>query len=105
MVAMIYRRITPRAFGVAAVLLTVLLCVYYASVTGGVPPGGREGARPPGEVRGEAPAAPLPPRAAKLVSRPAKHGSICPKLGQSYADIDTVQVYKEFDFQVSKFFF
>lgn len=92
MVAMIYRRLTPRAFAIAAVLLTVVLCLYYTSFTSDV--SNNSGQSQNRELNGvQAPY--VAPKKNNI-----KYG-VCPKLPQSQADIDTVQIYKDFDFQVS----
>lgn len=90
MVAKIYRRLTPRAFAIAAVLLTVVLCLYYANLTTDVPNSGQS------RNRAEIIATPLKSR-----QKAKTKDGMCPKLPQSHTDVDTVQIYKEFDFQVS----
>lgn len=90
MVTKLFRRLTPRAFAIAAVLLTILLCLYYASLTSDVTQTANQ-SQPGREIL----TAPLHARHRKRTL-----GSSCPKLSQSQADIDTVQIYKDFEFQV-----
>lgn len=92
MVTMLYRKFTPRTFAIIAIVLTVLLCLYYASFTSDVPPNSIQA-----QNRGE-----IVQQPAKL-RRPLHKYGMCPKLSPSEADIDTAQIYKKFDFQVSVF--
>lgn len=97
MVAKLYRRLTPRAFAIAAVLLTVLLCLYYANLTSDVGQNGNQSAGGVQGGRGDlVGAAPL-----HAHHRKRTLGATCPRLSQAHTDIDTVQVYKDFEFQVS----
>lgn len=91
MVAKLYRRLTPRAFAIVAILLTILLCLYYANLTSDVTQSTNHS-----QTGREIMSAPLHARHRKRTL-----GPICPKLTQAQADIDTVQVYKDFEFQVS----
>lgn len=91
---MMHRRLTPRAFAIAAVLLTVVLCLYYASFTSEVPNNSSGQSHNRADIS-SAQAPYVAPKKKKTLN------SMCPKLPQSHADIDTVQIYKDFDFQVS----
>lgn len=89
MVAKLYRRLTPRAFAIVAILLTILLCLYYANLTSDVTQSTNQS-----QTGREIMSVPLHARHRKRTLGPT-----CPKLTQAQADIDTVQVYKDFEFQ------
>lgn len=121
-VKFIYRRLTPRAFALSAILLTVILCVYYSSLTTQDNPSSLAvGGNNDGVIGG---AASLINNNSGLINNLKRFNAsversvrtaanrntlitqdtlieTCPKLDTSDADIDTYEVFRDFDFQVS----
>lgn len=105
------RRGPPRFIAASAVLLTVLLCIYYVSYSAA--PGlelgeaKRDGLRPEtNELPQEMPPArPEPPAA--LVTPDPEPGSVvssqtCGLTYMAEADVDTVEQFQKFNFQVKQ---
>lgn len=99
MVGVSCRRLSPRAFAYTAIGVTIILCVYYANYTTDINQSVTE------------------TRAEKNVAQPVavvtKKGGMdrkgrdyekCPDLQPAEADISTLDVFKDFDFQVCNIF-
>ncbi|KAK5646364.1 hypothetical protein RI129_004828 [Pyrocoelia pectoralis] len=101
MVAKFFVRLSPKTFAICAFVVTILLCVYYASYVTDVRrseatdigDGNRGVGRRPELVE-------LPPDPQSLKSKQSlKAENVCPVVVGSDADINTVDVFKDFDFQ------
>ncbi|KAJ8960726.1 hypothetical protein NQ318_020018 [Aromia moschata] len=95
--ARICRRVSPKGFAATAVCVTVLLCVYYTNYVGDV---GRRGADRPQQERG--PASRRADGFPGPLSRPAAGAGeyeACPRLAAAEADVNTAEVFKDFEFQ------
>lgn len=99
------RRLSPRGLAYCAIGLTILLCVYYASYTSDVNQNinQNEERRPEIILVAEAQVQ----EASEATQRPIRHKNkgpllydTCPSLTTAEADINTVDVYKDFEFQV-----
>nr|CAH7741894.1 unnamed protein product [Callosobruchus chinensis] len=101
--AWLCRRASPRGFATVAVSLTVVLCFYYTTFTSDV------GQRVNPSIDDSLPS--LGEQSQRifesgLLAKPARfYGrrdlEVCPALTAAETDIDTVEVFKEFEFQVS----
>lgn len=102
----LHRRLSPRAFALTAVLLTILLCVYYSGFTQDI----RQGPSPSGSSSRSA-AALVDDQHDRIVRTAVRNSLIsqdtslatCPRLGIEETEIDTLKVFRKFDFQVSCF--
>lgn len=99
----LFRRGPPRFIALSAVLLTVLLCIYYVNLSappssqGPVPDEPKREALPLVDnevVRRQEPSTPEPEPAGLVSSQ------TCPLQYMAEADIDTVDQFQKFDFQV-----
>lgn len=101
----ICRRLSPRSFALAAIFLTILLCIYYTNYTSEVsrqrdhtndvgPNEGQSHRLFQNSFREHSP---------KLSGEGwgSKDYGMCPKLGAAEADVNTLEVFKDFEFQVS----
>lgn len=114
MVAKLFRRLSPRGLAYCAIGLTIILCIYYASYTSNV----NQNINNQNDVRRsdiliEEPQAQVQEQDESIRHR---HNTIkhqhnknkksilydtCPLLTAAEADINTVDVYKDFEFQVT----
>lgn len=100
----VYRRLSPRFFAYSAISVTILLCVYYASYT-------TDYSQKSVPIRADQ----IPQKSdylqqAKSILRRAQSRSkekyqgnyqVCPRLLQADADINTLDVFREFEFTPS----
>lgn len=104
-VAKICRRLSPKTFAISAIGLTVILCVYYASYTTDV--GQRGGGASESQAKDDELRRPQQPEHLRSMVGGGDHKNqhdnfeICPKLMAAEADVNTVDVFKDFEFQVS----
>lgn len=98
--AKICRRMSPKTFALSAIGLTILLCVYYARYTTEI--------RSPSQdnTKVEENDVPQPQRIFQSIQSSKKESKnsafqVCPKLYAAEADVNTVDVFKDFEFQVS----
>ncbi|CAH0558347.1 unnamed protein product [Brassicogethes aeneus] len=87
------RRMSPKGFALTGIGLTVLLCIYYTSYTSDVSKLPNQNAE-----RG------ADPKAQRLVGAKRriyqkKDYEVCPKLNAAETDVNTVEVFKDFEFQ------
>lgn len=94
-------RLSPRAFAFSAIGLTIVLCLYYANYTSGINQSvsqthekGHEN-RPHHDEKLKA-----LKRKSNAAAKGERYGT-CPAVLQADADINTYDVYKDFEFQVS----
>lgn len=98
MVCVSCRRLSPRAFAYSAIGITIILCVYYANYTTDIN-------QSVSESHAEKNVAPRIAIAAK--NEESEKNEVyekCPNLQPAEADINTLDVFKDFDFQVSYLF-
>ncbi|CAG9825586.1 unnamed protein product [Phaedon cochleariae] len=99
----ICRRITPKGFAITAVGLTIVLCVYYTNYVSDVNQRGNQSQRNDildvGQSRRHFRSS-FREQAARLVME-KKDLEICPKLTAAEADVNTNDVFKDFEFQPS----
>ncbi|XP_056646143.1 alpha-mannosidase 2 [Diorhabda sublineata] len=95
------RRLSPRCFAFSAVGLTILLCIYYTSYTSDV--NQRVDETPQSDISGVRQSQ----RFFRDVIRNSERNvrdkvyEVCPKLSAAEADVNTVDIFKDFDFQPS----
>lgn len=94
---MVCRRLSPRAFAYSAIGITIILCVYYANYTTNI-------GQSVTETHAEKNVAQPPIAAVTRKSEKIKDGIYgkCPNVQPAEADINTLDVFKDFDFQVSQ---
>lgn len=101
--AKICRRMSPKTFALTAIGLTIILCVYYANYTTDIRTNQTQDNAKGNEDSGELP---QPQRIFELLQRSKisthKEFQMCPKLYPAEADVNTLDVFKDFEFQVSK---
>lgn len=93
----ICRRMSPKGFALTAIGLTVVLCVYYTSYTSDV-----------GKISNQT-GDRLEVKSQRLIDKlggarrvmEKKEFEVCPKLTAAETDVNTVDVFKDFEFQVS----
>ncbi|KAF2903772.1 hypothetical protein ILUMI_02399, partial [Ignelater luminosus] len=100
MVAKLCVRFSPKTFALCAIAITVILCIYYASYVTDV----RQNVNQTGERRAaeivELPSVEEMEKTVKVVKQKRlQYEGVCPVLGPAEADINTVDIFKEFDFQ------
>ncbi|XP_050504122.1 alpha-mannosidase 2 [Diabrotica virgifera virgifera] len=95
----ICRRMSPRCFALSAIGLTVLLCVYYTSYTSDVNQRVDQSQR--AEISGSRQTQRFFRNIIRNTERYGQDKSfeVCPKLTAAEADVNTVEVYKDFEFQ------
>ena len=92
---------SPKTFALTAIGLTIILCVYYANYTTDIRSNQTQENSKGSEENG-------PPQPQKLVNMllqrskgtTNKEYQMCPKLHPAEADVNTVDVFKDFEFQV-----
>lgn len=99
MVCVSCRRLSPRAFAYSAIGITIILCVYYANYTTTIN-------QTVSESHAEKNVAHQPIATATKTKKLEKNEAYekCPNLQPAEADINTLDVFKDFDFQVSCLF-
>lgn len=97
MVCVSGRRLSPRAFAYSAIGVTIILCVYYANYTTDI-------SQSVAESHAEKNVA-QPIAIATKIKKSHKNeaNEKCSNLQPAEADISTLDVFKDFDFQVSLF--
>lgn len=101
MVSKIFLRLSPKTFVLCAIAVTILLSVYYASYVTDV----RHNVSQPNERRAEVIEVIQVEKAESLVEPRVSKYESCPALEAAETDINTVEVFKDFDFQVSNIIF
>ncbi|KAK4879668.1 hypothetical protein RN001_007814 [Aquatica leii] len=97
MVAKFYVRLSPKTFAICAFAITIILCIYYASYVTEVR---QNNANEPSQNNGRKPElVELPPDAQSLKSKYKTNVDTCPAVIGAEADINTVDIFKDFDFQ------
>lgn len=99
------RRLSPRSFALAAIFLTILVCIYYTSYTSEV----NRQRDHTNDIRvNEGQSHRLfqnsfREHSIKLTGdgKESNDYGVCPKLGAAEADVNTLEVFKDFEFQVS----
>ncbi|XP_008193678.1 alpha-mannosidase 2 [Tribolium castaneum] len=95
--AKVCRKMSPKTFALTAIGLTIILCVYYANYTTDIRTNQTQ------ENSKESDELPQPQRIFELLQRSKfatnKEFEVCPKLYPAEADISTVDVFKDFEFQ------
>jgi alpha-mannosidase len=98
--AKICRRMSPKTFALTAIGLTIILCVYYANYTTDIRTNQTQDNAKGNEDSGELP---QPQRIFELLQRSKisthKEFQMCPKLYPAEADVNTLDVFKDFEFQ------
>lgn len=108
MAAKLCRRLSPRGLAYCAIGLTILLCIYYASYTSDVNQNINQTDERRTEIILESQAQVQEAEVSHSVRHKSKKPIIydtCPSLTAAETDINTVDVYKDFEFQVSNFVF
>lgn len=102
MVAKLFRRLSPRGLAYCAIGLTILLCIYYASYTSNVNQNinQNEERRPEMLIEAQAQVQESESLNVKQQFKTQILYDTCPSLTAADADIDTADVYKDFEFQV-----
>lgn len=93
------RRLSPRAFAYSAIGITIILCVYYANYTTNI-----NQPVPENHVEKNV----IPRIAMAVKSERSNENEVyekCPSLQPAEADINTLDVFRDFDFQVSLFLY
>lgn len=105
----ICRRLSPRSFALAAIFLTILLCIYYTSYTTEVNRQ-RDHGNNIGINKGQSQRL-YQSNFLEHFSRFSDGGKgsgnygMCKKLGTAEADVNTLEVFKDFEFQVGDAYF
>lgn len=97
MVCVSCRRLSPRTFAYSAIGITIILCVYYANYTTDINQSVSEPHAEKSVLQGVI---------ATVNKEKSKNNGTyekCPNLQPAEADINTLDVFKDFDFQVSLF--
>lgn len=98
--AKICRKMSPKTFALTAIGLTIILCVYYANYTTDI----RTNQTQENSKENVGAELPQPQRIFEMFQRSKfttnKEFEVCPKLYPAEADISTVDVFKDFEFQV-----
>lgn len=105
MVAKIYRRLSPKSFALGIIVVTLILCVYYAHNTYNVGQNVGQSRTLKTEIVEEIPGVDIQSENDKELSQrsPRRRLGKCLNLIPSETDIDTVEVFRDFEFQVSFF--
>lgn len=101
----ICRRLSPRTFALAAIFLTILLCIYYTSYTSDVTRVSRDHSNEIGVNEGQSQSLfknSFNPLGLNGEAKESMDYGVCPKLGASETDVNTLEIFKDFDFQVSE---
>ncbi|CAG9768680.1 unnamed protein product [Ceutorhynchus assimilis] len=97
----ICRRPSPKGFAITAIAATVLLCVYYTSYTSDVQRTNHSALSPEAlHQRRNVAESDFPSGSVRQIHEKQDFG-VCPKLIAADADISTLDVFKEFEFQPS----
>lgn len=106
MVAKLYRRLSPKSFILGVIVLTLILCVYYAHNTYNVGQNVGQSRALKAEIVEEMPGIEIQSETEKKEfseNAPTRKLGACLNLIPSEADINTVDVFRDFEFQVSLF--
>ncbi|CAH1102433.1 unnamed protein product [Psylliodes chrysocephalus] len=95
------RRMSPRCFALSAIGLTVLLCVYYTSYMSDISQRAEPQASDVSDGRRIQRFFRDIVNETKDKNGASKHFGTCPKLSAAEADINTLEMFKDFDFQPS----
>ncbi|XP_060518820.1 alpha-mannosidase 2 [Cylas formicarius] len=95
----ICRRLSPKGFAITAIGLTLLLCLYYTSISSDVQRNLRQTPSENDAIQKDAQASGLKWPVRQIFRK--RNLEKCPRLVSAEADISTLEIFKDFDFQPS----